>query len=177
MKKYNHYDDNPLKLLWDTRKHILPKYIWKVWIAIGVFILVLIFFNLIDLRYISSNSFIDSSISGLSFTLVIVSAAIEIFEKDELVILIKSEKNVKVPGEEMLGLLTPYLFTAILFLFLGIISLISPYITIEFSSFFNSGFNFIYIMLILLSLFSLFNITFTILNDLYYKIIRESKEK
>ena len=177
MGDYKHYDENPLELLWDTRKYILPKYLWISWFILGIAVFCLMVLNYIDLSYIDAGNFIDTSISGLSFTLVIVSAAIEIFNDGDLVVLIRIKNNKNIPGEKMLGLLTPYLFTAVLFLLLGIVSLLAPYGTLVVSTTTASILNFIYIMLVLLALFSLFNITYSILNDLYYRVLRDANNQ
>ena len=172
MGDYKKYDSNPLKLLWDTKKETMATYLWVIWCMMAFLLFIGACFNWIDLSNIDSSSFIDLSVSGLSFTLVIVSAALEVYHTDDLVILLKAKNEEEVNGYYFLQLLTPYLFTATIYLIIGMISIVSPLITISFTSGVIKIFNYMFIMLQLLGVFSLFNITYTILIELYNSTVR-----
>lgn len=168
---YNDYANNPLKFLYHTRKSLLPKYLWCIWLLVGILLIILNFMGYLDFSNFSDDAYVDFSVSGLSFTLVVVSAAIEVFSEDELVVLLESSELNK--DNEFLGLLAPYAFTAVIFVLIGIISLVGPYINIGINSEYLSWLNISYILLVLLGILSLFNIIYQILNDLYYSIKRK----
>lgn len=170
---YHDYENKPLNFLWDTRSELLPAYLWKVWLVIGATLVIGILFNIINIDTIEVIGYVDLSVSGLSFTLVIISAAFEVYNKDELTILLESkeEKNGK-KGLALLETLTPYIFTAFLYLIIGLISIITPLLQIQVPNIVAVILNLIFIMLLILGLFSLFNITYTLLNSLYYSVIR-----
>lgn len=172
MNSFKDYDRNPILFLWDTKHEILPKYLWKLWIVIVIIILLSAIFGIIDLSSIDSALFIDLSITGLTFTIVIVSAALEVFKDIELVKLLKI-KNKKIKGLHFLELLTPYVFTAFVFLLISIFSIIAPLIKINIPIFLACIFNYIYISVLLMAILSLFNICFSILNHFYYSVRRK----
>lgn len=171
--KYHDYENKPLKFLWDTRSELLPAYLWTVWLVIGATLLIGIFLNIININTIEVVGYVDLSVSGLSFTLVIISAAFEVYNKDELTILLENrgEKNGR-KGLALLETLTPYIFTAFLYLIIGLISVITPLLQIQVPNIVAVILNLIFIMLLILGLFSLFNVTYTLLNSLYYSVIR-----
>lgn len=176
MNSFKDYDRNPILFLWDTKHEILPKYLWRIWSIIILLIFFGAIFDIIDLSVIDSALFIDLSITGLTFTIVIVSAALEVFKGKELVKLLKIE-NEKVNGLYFLELLTPYVFTALIFLLISLFSIIAPLVKINIPIYLANIFNYIYVSILLLSLFSLFNICYSILNHFYYSVRREAEEE
>lgn len=173
---YSNFDDNPLKLLWVTKSRLMEKYLWIILVIIIVFLISGKFLGFVNFSKWQIDSLLDTSISGLSFTMIIISASVEIFNNEELVILIKATANNKPNGYAFLWVLAPYAFSAVLFLLLGIISIITPIIELDILQSFRDWFIIAYISLVVLSLLSLFNISYKTLNDLYYSIIRMSRK-
>ena len=169
-KDYYEYDEKPLKFLWDSKKEILPNYMWKMWVLIGALLILGIIFNVVNINSLEVVEHIDLAVSGLSFTLIIVSAVSEIYNKNEMVLLLEKPGDKK--GLAVLETLTPYIFTALIYLIIGLVSVISPLLEIEVPRIIFLTLNYAFIMLLILGLFSLFNITYFLLNSLYYSVIR-----
>lgn len=169
-KEYYEYEKRPLKFLWDTRKELLPNYIWKIWVSIGALLFLGTILNVVNINTLEVVGHIDLAVSGLSFTLVIVSAVFEIYNKDEMASLLEKPGDKK--GLALLETLTPYVFTALIYLIIGLVSIISPLLEIKVPDTIVLVLNYTFIMLLILGLFSLFNITYLLLNSLYYSVIR-----
>lgn len=174
MTQYNDYTKNPLKFLWHTKKKLLPSYLWWIWIFIGVLLTIGSYYNIFDIASINSQDYISLSIGGLSFALIITSAALGVYNYDELVILLEEKDTVRIPGLDFLELIAPYVLTITIFLTIGIISLINQPLTWSPPRIISIAFNIVFLELILLGLLSLYNIAYSILMDLYYSIIRKS---
>lgn len=178
MRDYkNNYDDNPIMLLWIGKKALLPRYLTIPWLIIFIALFWSNKNNIIDLDITKISEYVDMSVAGLNFTLVIISAAIEVYTDEELKKLMKGKENDKVKNIRFINLITPYVFTSLIFLVLGILSIIVPLINFEEIIEIANLISIIYIMLLLLGLFSLFNISYTIINDLYHSIGRKIDDK
>ncbi|AQL56245.1 hypothetical protein [Abyssicoccus albus] len=178
-KKYNDYK-NPFRLLWDFRSELLPKYIVVLWLIIGVILVILSGFKLINLSSLDIKEYVSISVSGLNFALIITSAALAVYNKDELTLLLEldfSKHKSRVPGAYFLEILAPYALTLILFLILGLSSVILPLITLTPPLIIRIIVNIIYIEIIILGILSLFNLAYTILIELYYKVQRDSNRR
>lgn len=169
----DNYDDNPFLLLWVGKKALLPRYLTIPWLIIFILLFLANNNNWIDLDITKIGEYIDMSVAGLNFTLVIISAAIEIFSDDELKKLMKGKEDEKVKNIRFINLITPYVFTSLIFLILGVMSVLIPLINFESIDGIADIISIIFIMLLLLGLFSLFNISYNIINDLYYSIGRK----
>lgn len=119
------------------------------------------YYAIININNLHIVNFIDASIAGLIFSLV-VSAVLEIFNfnKEEISILFK-RKN-------LINLLTPYVFTSFIFLILGTISILAPLVSITLSHCVVIIIKYLYISLLTLSLFSLFNICYENIMNIYF---------
>lgn len=127
----DNYDDNPFLLLWVGKKALLPRYLTIPWLIIFILLFLANKNNWIDLDITKIGEYIDMSVAGLNFTLVIISAAIEIFSDDELKKLMKGKEGERVKNIRFINLVTPYVFTSLIFLILGVMSVLIPLINFE----------------------------------------------
>lgn len=173
MSEYDKYDGSPVKFLIRARKGLMAEKLWCSWLILCLILFVLNFIGYIDLKRVRIGEFVDSSIAGLSFSLIVVSAVREIFEKDELKILYKKRYDNEKQGLLLLKLLSPYVLTSMIFLVLGIISLVAPLVTIPLPLNMVNLVKYFYVALLLLGLFSLFHVCYDIIINIYNSVRRE----
>ncbi|MFL2101318.1 hypothetical protein [Desemzia sp. FAM 23989] len=173
--KSNFYN-NPIKLVWLASANLLPNYLFVLWILIIVFLFLgTVIFDFISFDTFSIASYFSASLTGLTFTLALFTAEKNVFKEKELKILANYQgKNDKYKGQALIELLGPFVFTALLFLITGTLSLIVPFIKLELSS--DTTILLIqgYIDILLLGLFSLFNLVMIMLNDVYHSVNRDT---
>lgn len=172
MKK-NFYN-NPVKLIWVARNSLLPKYLLVVWISIVLFLFFGTFiFDYVDFSEFSIDKYFSASTTGLTFTLALFTAEKNVFKIDELKAFanhIDKEKNEI--GMPLLSFLAPFVFTSLTFLITGTLSLIVPFINLKLSEDIVIVLIQLYLDVLLLGLFGLFNLVVTMLNDVYHAVQR-----
>src|SRR5690625_950427 len=165
--------NNPLKIIWYGRKAILPKYLRVTWIFITFFLLGGLCFDYIDFSSFYIHNYLTPTITGLSFTLALFVAEKNIFSMEELKQLSEHlEEGDPFRGIELLNLFAPFIFTAGVFLVLGIISLVTPYISFNVNYYVSELLKILYVSVFLLGIISLFNLLNMMFNDLYHKTDR-----
>ncbi|MCM3511627.1 hypothetical protein [Carnobacterium inhibens] len=172
MKK-NFYN-NPLKVIWHGRKSLLPSYLVIIWSSMTLFLILGPKLGWTDYEFFRIESYLSSSITGLSFTLALFVANKNVFNNDELKKLKRhTVKGDKHPGRALSELLAPFVFTSMLFLLTGILSLLVPFLNFILTANTNNYLISIYLSLMVLGLCSLFNLVMTILNDIFHSIDRK----
>lgn len=168
------YDSNPLRFLYVAYQGMMSEVLWGIWLLLIIILIVLNFFGVIDITKIKIGDTIDASIAGLSFTLIVVSAALEIFSRKELIKLYNTKINGNSKdGQLLMQVLAPYVFTSMIFLLLGISSVVAPTVVIQISTVCKGIIKFIYIALFILGMFSLFNICYDIVINIFNSVRRE----
>ncbi|MBO0466656.1 hypothetical protein JZO73_03815 [Enterococcus plantarum] len=173
MKK-NFYN-NPIKLIWIARNSLLPSYLMLIWLLIILFLFFGTFvFNYIELSSFSIDKYFSASTTGLTFTLALFTAEKNVFKIDELKAFADYvDKEGKNKGKPLLDFLAPFVFTSLVFLITGTLSLIVPFINVNVSDKVAEMLIQVYLNLLLLGLFGLFNLVVTMLNDVYHSVSRE----
>lgn len=168
------YDSNPLLFLYVAYQGLMSEILWKIWLGLIVILILLNLLGVIDSTKIKIGDTIDASIAGLSFTLIVVSAALEIFSRKELIRLYNT-KNIgdSEDGQLLMQVLAPYVFTSMIFLLLGILSVVAPTVIIQISTFWKGVIKFIYMAFFILGMFSLFNICYDIVINIFNSVRRE----
>ncbi|AKP03209.1 hypothetical protein ABB44_05945 [Companilactobacillus farciminis] len=163
--------NNPLRLLWRGKRSLMPTYLWVIWIVILLFELVMIkyFRHVINFSAFTFEKFFTPSLTGLTFTLALFVAEKNVFRRDELKELAKYQGNKKCKGWALDELLSPFMFTSILFLLTGTISLLGQFIywRICNDKLIDIIFITVYVDILLLALFGLFGLIVVTLNDTY----------
>src|SRR5699024_964971 len=171
MKK-NFYN-NPLKIIWYGKKALLPNYLWIIWIIIVSFFSIGLYYKNIDFSSFDIHKYLSPTFIGLSFTLALFVAQRNIFDMEDLKQFVRYKgKNDPFKGVALLELFAPFIFTAVVFLVLGIASLITPYISISVDSCISAFLKVFYISVFSLGIISLFNLLNMMFNDLYHKAYR-----
>ncbi|MEQ7027031.1 hypothetical protein ABE869_02055 [Enterococcus gilvus] len=173
MKK-NFYN-NPIKLVWIARGSLLPNYLLIIWVLIVIFLSLGTFvFNYVDFSNFYIDKYFSASTTGLTFTLALFTAEKNVFKVDELKKFADYvDEEGKNQGKPLLDFLAPFVFTSLIFLITGTLSLIVPFIKLDVSEVVAKGLIQIYLNVLLLGLFGLFNLVVTMLNDVYHAVSRQ----
>lgn len=171
MKK-NFYN-NPLKIIWYGKSALLPAYLWTIWIITTFFLLIGVCSGYISFSSFNINNYLTATITGLSFTLALFVAVRNVFNMDELKLLAKYKgNNDPFAGMTLLKLFAPFIFTASIFLILGIVSLLAPHIIFKFDYYVSEFLKALFLSIFSLGMISLFNLLNMMFNDLYHKAQR-----
>lgn len=169
--KGNFYE-NPIKLIIVGREGVFPNYILVCWILITGFLFFGNYYNIFSFSYFAVGDFLGYCITGLSFTLALFVATRNVFTVEELGTLIKHKK-----GELFYNLLAPFQFTSLLFLILGIISMVAQFLTIKITKNVFEIFAIVFISMFILALLSLFNLTNMTFNNIFHTAKRSIPEE
>lgn len=166
--------NNPVNLIWIARDSLLPKYLLFIWILIAFFLFLGTFLlDYINFSYFSIEKYFSASTTGLTFTLALFTAEKNVFKVDELRAFANYvDENGKNTGKPLLDFLAPFVFTSLIFLITGTLSLLIPFVRIEISENCLKLLIQIYLDILLLGLFGLFNLVVTMLNDVYHTVSR-----
>lgn len=171
--KGNFYN-NPLKVIWKSRRNLMPNYLIVLWI---IFLLVslssVLFFDFMDFSSFQVGSYFSISSTGLTLTLALFVAGKNAFSEDDLKRLAQHENSKGVQGQALIDFLGPFVFTALLFLVTGLLSLFGPYINLPIKKEYVELIKVLYINILSLGLLSLFNLIITMLNDVYASAFRK----
>lgn len=168
-------DTKLLNLVLSGKRRLLPGYLWRAWLIITVILFLGVSkFNYIDLSKFSISSYLSVSISGLSFTFALFNISKGTFEKGELKQLNDYEdKDKKIKkGQYLAEYLAPFTVTAFILLMTSIGSLIGPFVSLTLNNYFKDYLKVGYLSLLLLGIFSLFNLTSMAIEDVFYKSSR-----
>lgn len=125
---YNH----PFSIIYKNFDSLMPFYLWCVYFILIV--LEIIFYHSLNFKNLNFDIFLNSSIAGLSLIPVLFGATVGIFKRKDLRKLVTWKK-----GKPFEGIIAPFVLTAIIFLIIASLSLLSLIIGIRTSSlsFFN----------------------------------------
>lgn len=170
--KENFYN-NPLKIIWKSKSNLMPNYLILTWI---IFLLVSLVgvtcFDFMDFSSFQIGTYFSVSSTGLTLTLALFVAGKNAFSEEDLkkLAMYKNEKGVQ--GQALIDFLGPFVFTALLFLLTGLLSLFGPYFVFPIKKEFMEIIKVLYVNILFLGLLSLFNLVITMLNDVYASAFR-----
>ena|SRR5690625_4551624 len=165
---------NPLKVIWRAKRNLMPYYLIVIWFIFALVSFIgVIFFDFMDFLSFQIGNYFSVSTTGLTLTLALFVAGKNAFSKEDLKTLANhiDEKGVK--GQALIDFLGPFVFTALLFLITGLLSLIGPYVKIPLQQEYVELIKFFYINILFLGLLSIFNLVITMLNDVYASAFRD----
>lgn len=163
MKKHKVYDENPIAWLKDGWGGVMEKYLWVMWLIIAIMIVIAYSYGVI--AQTDTNNIIHTNQSAFEIVAMLPILAyihFKLFTVDELIVLLNN-KNM------LIQTFAQYVFSGALFTLLGILYLFTPSP--------NNIYNITLVLLTLLGGFSLFNILYQFLNDLYFSVVRKSNRK
>lgn len=174
MKK-NFYK-NPFTIIWKSKNNLMPSYLVISWIMLltlsflGAFL-----FDFFNFSNLTLSSHFSISSTGLTLTLALFVAGKAAFNDAELKILAQHKPEDGLQGQALIDFLGPFVFTSLIFFFTGLVSLFAPYLNLNLGSIAITVSKIIYLNLLSLGFFSLFNLVITMLNDVYLKAFRKNE--
>lgn len=163
MKKHKEYDENPIAWLKDGWSGVMEKYLWVMWLIITIMIVIAYSYGVIEQT--DTNNIIHTNQSAFEIVAMLPILAyihFKLFTVDELIVLLNN-KNM------LIQTFAQYVFSGALFTLLGVLYLFTPSP--------NNIYNITLVLLTLLGGFSLFNVLYQFLNDLYFSVVRKSNRK
>lgn len=171
--KGNFYN-NPLKVIWKSRKSLMPVYLLIIWGgSLAGTLIGSLYYNFLDFSSFQFGTYFSISSTGLTLTLALFVAGKNAFSENDLKRLANHESDNGVVGQALVEFMGPYVFTSLLFLITGLISLFGPYIIFPIKQEYVELMKIVYINILVLGLLSLFNLVITMLNDVYLSAFRE----
>lgn len=177
MKKNDQNTSSLISIFCKGRKRLLPTYLWVLWSVITLLMFLGNFFNFIDLSSFSISSYLSVCIAGLSFTFALFNISKSSFNNDELKKIAEYEgklptgRNIR-KGTLLAEYLSPFLLTVFVLVVAATIALIVPFISLKIDYSLLNYLKISYLSLLLLGIFSLFNLTCMAVEDLYNSIRR-----
>lgn len=166
-------EKNPIKIIWASRKELLPISAWMVYIFIAFFMVIVKFAvpdNIIDfnLARIDSKLFIQLSITALTLILGIFTFGKEIFNIDDLGRLFQANEEVYYSN------IADYLFSAFLWLIISIISIIKFVIILNFPEWLLDLLRLQFLAIVILATFSTMTLIVRNVNRLTIKVKKKA---
>ncbi|MGP4060246.1 hypothetical protein [Halobacillus sp. H74] len=166
--------NNPLKVVWKSKKNLMPFYLIFVWV---LFLLVtlggVLYLDFMDFSSFRIGTYFSVSSTGLTLTLALFVAGKNAFSEEDLKRLANHENGEGQSGQALIDFLGPFVFTALLFLITGLLALFGPYIKLPLKPEYIEFIKVLYINILFLGLLSLFNLVITMLNDVYASALRK----
>lgn len=165
---------NPISVIWKAKSNLMPSYLFIIWMIflfgsiIGVFWL-----DFIDFSSFKMAEYFSISSTGLTLTLALFVAGKDAFSDEDLKKLASYESDEIKKGQALIDFIGPYVFTALLFLITGLISLFGPFIKTPLDPLYIKIFKICYINMLSLGILSLFNLVITMLNDVFSAAFRK----
>lgn len=171
MKENFYY--NPMKIVWKSKRNLMPIYLILLWVLFLILTLIgSFYYNVMDFSSYQLGAYFSVSSTGLTLTLALFVAGKNAFSEEDLRRLAEYKKDGGIKGQALIDFIGPYVFTAILFLLTGLISLFGPFIKLPIKQEYIELFKVIYINILALGLLSLFNLVIIMLNDVYASAFR-----
>lgn len=165
---------NPISVIWKAKNNLMPSYLIIIWISlfsgsiIGVFWL-----DFIDFSSFKMGEYFSISTTGLTLTLALFVAGKDAFSDEDLKKLAGYESDEVKKGQALIDFIGPYIFTALLFLITGLISLFGPFVKTQLDPLYIKLFKICYINLLSFGILSLFNLVIIMLNDVFSAAFRK----
>lgn len=177
MKKNDQNTSSLISIFCKGNKRLLPRYLWVLWLIITLLMFLGNLLNFIDLSAFSISSYLSVCIAGLSFTFALFNISKSSFNNAELKKI--AEYEGKLPsgrdirkGTLLAEYLSPFLLTVFVLVVAATIALIVPFISLKIDYSILNYLKISYLCLLLLGIFSLFNLTCMAVEDLYNSIRR-----
>lgn len=178
---------NPFKVMNKVKNQMLSRNFWLVWATL---VLIMVVFYLLSRKYsfiimesFSISDFLSPGITGLSFTLALITATTRIFSKDQLVDIYRyTDQDNPEKGYLFYRTIAPYIWTSTIWLIVTIGSLFAKIFIFNFSPIIHDILKLIYSSIVLMGVMSLWTLLTTHVKDISLETEREvhrlmSKEK
>lgn len=168
---------NPLRIVWRAKANLMPSYLFILWL---IFLIVSSLFTFygpyFDISSLTLENHFSINSTALALALALFVAGKDVFSEIELKHLANYKENGKERGQALADFIAPYVFTALIFFLTGIISLFGPFIKVNIDPKMVLILKILYLNLLSLGFFSLFNLIIIMLNDVFMKAFRKSEK-
>lgn len=169
---------NPFKIMNKVKKEMLSKSFWCVWTAL---VLIMTFFYILSNKYnfiimesFSLSDFLSPGITGLSFTLALITATTRIFSKDQLVDFYRyTDEDNPEEGYLFYRTIAPYIWTSTVWLIVTIGALFAKTFVFNFPSVMHDILKLMYSSIVLMGVMSLWSLLTTHIKDITLETERE----
>lgn len=167
---------NPFIIIWQSKGNLMPSYLVISWLLLFILsIFGAFYWEYFDFSSLTLSSHFSISSTGLTLTLALFVAGKAAFNDADLKILAQHKPENGLKGQALINFLGPFVFTSLIFFITGLASLFAPYLNLNLTYTAIIGFKVIYLNLLSLGFFSLFNLVITMLNDVYLKAFRKNE--
>lgn len=169
---------NPFKVIWKVKTKMLNKSFFIVWgilvvLVIGLYITAH-YSSYVAVKLIHLEDFLIPGITGLSFTLALITATTRIFPKEQLVDIYSFTDDGKMEkGHLFYRTIAPYIWTSTIWLLISIGALFSKMFSIKIPVFMHSLLEIFFISIVLMGVMSLWSLLITHIKDISLETERE----
>lgn len=172
---------NPFKVMYKVKSQMLNKSFWLVW---STLVLIMIVFYSLSYKYsfvklesFTLSDFLIPGITGLSFTLALITATTRIFSKEQLVnIYIYTDKDNPEEGYLFYRTIAPYIWTSTIWLIVTIGALFTKMFTFEIPPMLYDILKVAFTSIVLMGIMSLWSLLITHIKDISMETEREVKK-
>lgn len=168
---------NPVKILWIIKKDLFPKQLLITWSILTTLVILLYLLDAYTEFTIIFNfpisDLLSAGITGISFTLALISATTKIFSKSQLVSIFSytDEDNPK-EGYLFYRTIAPYIWTATNWLAIALIALFSRFVSFNVHGIFDKIIEIFVISLVIMGLLNLWSLVITHIKDVILDVER-----
>lgn len=168
---------NPFKILWSIKKDLFPKQLLYTWGILTTFVIVLYVLSAYTeftiIINFSISDLLSAGITGISFTLALISATTKLFSKSELVSIFSYVDNDNlVEGYLFYRTIAPYIWTATNWLAISLIALFSRFVSFQVHILVEKFIEILVISLVIMGLLNLWSLVITHIKDVILDIER-----
>lgn len=169
---------NPFKVMFKVRTRMLSSNFWYVWsVLVGIMIVFYIFsskYSFITVSYFSFADFLIPGITGLSFTLALITATTRIFSKEQLVYIYNYiDKDNPYKGFLFYRTIAPYIWTSTIWLIITIGALFAKIFNFNLTPIINDILKLLFLSCVLIGIMSLWSLLITHIKDITLETERE----
>lgn len=169
---------NPFKVMYRVRTRMLNKSFWYVWIVLVVIMSVLYSlsykYSFVSISSFSLSDFLVPGITGLSFTLALITATTRIFSKEQLVSFYEyTDEDNPYKGFLFYRTIAPYIWTSTVWLVITIGALFTKLFVFNLPQILHDVLKITFASCVLIGIMSLWSLLITHIKDITLETERE----
>lgn len=169
---------NPFIVMSKVKKEMLSKNFWYVWtilvVVMTIFYALSSMHSFVIMESFSLSDFLSPGITGLSFTLALITATTRIFSKEQLVdVYSYTDQDNPEKGYLFYRTIAPYIWTSTIWLIVTIGALFAKLFIFNFPPLIHDILKLMYISIVLMGVMSLWSLLTTHIKDITLETERE----
>lgn len=173
---------NPFKVMYKVKTAMLSKSFWIVWVILVGLMSLLYFlsfkYSFISISIFSLADFLIPGITGLSFTLALITATTRIFSKEQLVATYAyTDKDNPSEGFLFYRIIAPYIWTSTVWLIITISALFTKIFNFNLPEIIHDILKIVFASIVLIGVMSLWSLLITHIKDITMETERELNNK